>query len=363
MPTALVIGASGTLGGNLVNYLTEKNWTVIGVAKRPRRNEPKNVKMIHCDLRNKEEARKLLKDQISGVTHMYYCALIQREGMSETERTKENMDLLRSAVELTEELASQSLRHIYLQTGTKWYGMEKGPSGGYLTPSREDFPRLKEPIFYYPMEDYLRDRQKGRNWTWSSARPDAIIGFVSENAMSLGLTLAVYAMICREEGKSFVYPGSEKSYRRVWNYTDANLLCKAVEWMSTTEACKNQAFNVTNGDVQRNELIWPEIAAYFGLRYEIAQKPMKLSDMMKGKEEVWKRIVQKYKLENYELSQLVTWEFADFYLSFEWDNITDVNKLREYGFKETTDSLRLWRTFFDRIAKLKVIPDKGQLQQ
>ena len=43
---------------------------------------------------------------------------------------------------------------------------------------------------------------------WSVHRPHTIIGHAIGNAMNMGVTLAVYAPLCREGRRPFVFPGS-----------------------------------------------------------------------------------------------------------------------------------------------------------
>src|SRR5438067_498801 len=79
--------------------------------------------------------------------------------------------------------------------GTKWYGMHLGP---FKTPAKEDDPRHLPPNFYYDQWDYLVERQKGKRWTYSSARPHAISGFALGNHSNLTMVIAIYAAICKE---------------------------------------------------------------------------------------------------------------------------------------------------------------------
>ena len=63
--------------------------------------------------------------------------------------------------------------------------------------------------------------------------------------MNMGVTLAVYATICRETGQAFLFPGSGVQWNSLTDMTDARLLARHLEWASTTSrAARNQAFNV-----------------------------------------------------------------------------------------------------------------------
>jgi hypothetical protein len=82
------------------------------------------------------------------------------------------------------------------------------------------------------------------------------------NAMNMGVTLAVYATICRETGRPFLFPGSAAQWNGLTDMTDARLLARHQEWAATTDAARNQAFNVVNGDVFRWSWMWMRLAGW-----------------------------------------------------------------------------------------------------
>ena len=47
--------------------------------------------------------------------------------------------------------------------------------------------------------------------------------------MNMGVTLAVYATICRETGRPFVFPGSAQQWNGLTDVTDARVLAKHME--------------------------------------------------------------------------------------------------------------------------------------
>ena len=67
----------------------------------------------------------------------------------------------------------------------------------------------------------------------------------------VGVTLAAYATICRETSRPFVFPGSAQQWDGLTDVTDARVLAKHMEWAATSEAGRNQAFNIVNGDIFR----------------------------------------------------------------------------------------------------------------
>lgn len=69
-----------------------------------------------------------------------------------------------------------------------------------------------------------------------------------------------------------------------------------MEWAATSERCTNEIFNITNGDFYRWSQLWKAFADDFGM--EVAEpQTISLTKFMADKESVWKRIVEKHKLQ------------------------------------------------------------------
>ena len=84
-----------------------------------------------------------------------------------------------------------------------------------------------------------------------------IVGEAMGGAMDLIPPLGVYAAMLREQGRALDYPGGAA---RVSQAVDVDLLARAIAWSGETVAARNEAFNVTNGDVFTWENVWPAIA-------------------------------------------------------------------------------------------------------
>jgi len=98
---------------------------------------------------------------------------------------------------------------------------------------------------------------------------------------------------------------------------------------------------------------------------KLADSETTVFDVMKDKDEVWNRIVQKYGLKNYKLEDLGTWDFLHQTLNREFDELTLVQKVVNAGFHEQVQTDVLFADFFDTLKNLKIIPeyeDKGLLQ-
>ena len=164
----------------------------------------------------------------------------------------------------------KSVRHVALVTGLKHYlgPFEAYASSGTLpdTPLRESQPRLPLDNFYYAQEDEVYAAAERDRFTWTIHRPHTVIGMAVGNAMNLGTTLAVYASICKETGRPFRFPGSEAQWNGLSDVTDARILAKQLRWAADSDAARNEAFNITNGDYFRWSWLWRRLAAWFGVQ-------------------------------------------------------------------------------------------------
>src|SRR6185312_12206303 len=97
----------------------------------------------------------------------------------------------------------------------------------------------------------------------SILRPVLIVGEAIGGAMDLIPPIGVYAAMLREQGRPLDYPGGAA---RVSQAVDVDLLARAIAWSGETDAARNEAFNVTNGDVFTWENIWPAIANALGMK-------------------------------------------------------------------------------------------------
>jgi len=190
--------------------------------------------------------------------------------------------------------------------------------------------------------------------------------------MNLGMTIAVYAHVLKELKQPLIFPYSEKAYHALREFTDSRLLVKFIEWMAPDDIRKgtyqkklvhNEAFNLNNGDYYRMEQLWPKIANYFGMEAKLADKPTTVYDLMKGKEEVWDRVVQKHNLKQHKMQDLVTWDFFHGTLSREFDELTLMQKAVRAGFTEQINTDTMFVNFFDGLKNGNIIPAERSSQQ
>lgn len=346
--TALVAGATGVVGRNLLRRLvSDPDWDVIAVSRRKPDVEGE-YRHIAADLLDPANAKARLGG-LSEVTHIFFSAYIEKPTWAAM--VAPNMALLINLMDALEP-AAEALQHVNLMHGTKWYGNHLGP---FKTPAKETDPGHMPPNFYYDQQAFIVDRQKGKAWTWSSARPHAICGFAIGNPMNLVMVLAVYATISKALGLPLRHPGSEANAHALYNVTDSELLARACVWMATDPEAANEPFNITNGDIFRWQDMWPAIADYFGMKTAQAQK-IDLVHMMADKGRLWELLVKKHNLRPIPYEQLVRWDYGNFVFTPEFDIISSTIKAKQYGFVEVQDSQEMFLRHFDELRAKRIIP-------
>lgn len=344
----LVAGAHGVSGRAAAEHWSAIPDTQVYGLSRRSRPLPEGVIPVSVDLLNPADVRQKV-GAIKNVTHIVFGAYIEKP--TAAEKTEVNGAILRNLLDVVES-TSPSLKHITFYQGGKAYGADLGP---FKTPAREDDPRLMPPNFYYDQEDFLRQRQQGKPWSWTALRPEAVSGFAVGNPMNLAMVIAVYAVISKELGLPLRFPGTEKAYRALYQVTSADILAKASIWAGNTEAAHNEIFNITNGDYFRWQHLWPRIAKMFDM--EVADPvPTPLSVYMADKDALWDAIVRKYSLQAIPYSEIASWAFGDFIFNSEFDNISSTIKARRAGFHDCIDTEEMFRTFFEHLRESKIIP-------
>ncbi|GJD35065.1 SDR family oxidoreductase [Methylobacterium aerolatum] len=351
--TALIAGVSGIVGNNLAQHLVASGWAVQGLARRPPQDLA-GVDPIAADLLDPASLRQALESRRP--SHVFITTWLRQD--TEAENIRVNGAMVRNLLDALR--PAGSVRHVALVTGLKHYlGPFEAYGKGTLppTPFREEQPRLDVENFYYAQEDEVFAAAARDGFGWSVHRPHTIIGYALGNAMNMGVTLAVYATLCREAGRPFRFPGSAVQWNGLTDMTDARLLARHLTWAATTPAARNEAFNVVDGDVFRWSWMWGRIAGWFGLEpapFEGAIMP--LAEQMAGAEPLWREIAARHGLVEPDLGRLASAWHTDADLGRPIEVVTDMGKSRRLGFLDyqATDD-----AFFDLFARLrtaKVIP-------
>jgi nucleoside-diphosphate-sugar epimerase len=346
--TALVVGANGVIASNLIKHLLELgDWEIIGLSRRGGNDDGK-LKYISVDLLNKEECTAKL-GSLTMVRHIFYAAFQDKSSWAEL--VPPNLAMLVNVVEAVEPIAS-GLQHISLMQGYKVYGAHLGP---FKTPAKESDRGHMPPEFNIDQQEFLEQRQQGKQWNWSAIRPSVVAGTALGNPMNLILVIAVYAAISKELGIPLRFPGKPGAYDKLMEMTDAGLLAKATVWAATQPQCANQSFNITNGDLFRWNDLWPKIAEYFAM--EIATPlQMSLQTVMADKEALWTKMRNKYGLTG-SYQEVSSWPFGDAVFSWDYDFFGDGSKARRLGFHEFIDTELMFYSLFDELKAKKIIPE------
>lgn len=344
--TALVVGASGIVGSATASLLNAQGWTVHGLARRP--VEQTGVRPVAADLQDTAATAAALADLRPDA--VFITTWLRQK--TEAENIRVNAAMVRNLLDALR--PGGSTRHVALVTGLKHY---LGPFEAYgkgtlpQTPFREEQGRLDVENFYYAQEDEVFAAAARDGFSWSVHRPHTVIGKAVGNAMNMGTTLAAYATLCRETGRPFRFPGSAAQWNGLTDMTDARILARHLLWAATTEAARNEAFNVVNGDVFRWSWMWGRIANWFGIEpapFDGTVRP--LEEQMGGDAPTWRAIAEREGLVEPDLGRLASPWHTDADLGRPIEVVTDMSKSRRLGFTayQPTDD-----AFFDLFSQLR----------
>lgn len=348
-PVALVAGAGGIIGHAVAEELRRHDWTVRGLARRPIGQIPS----LSVDLCNAGQTAAVLKDA-ADTTHLFYAALSPDADLAiEADRNGRMLGNLLDGLEAV----GAPLRRVVIYQGFKIYGIHLGAR--VRTPARESDPPHMPPNIYLSQETQLRIRSQataGKNrWDYVVLRPDVVVGDTYGNPMNIALVVGVFAEISRALGIPLRFPGTDKAYGQLAQFTDAGLLARASLWAATSEAAAGEAFNVTNGDIFRWDRMWEDVAGHLGMP-TASPVPLTLARQMADKGPLWTGLAEQYCLIEADLGKLVGWGFGDFVFHTETDVISDVNKIRRFGFTENADSTASLKGALDSLKRQRLLP-------
>ena len=231
--------------------------------------------LLSVDLQDQARCTEVFS-QMHDVTHVVYTALYEKPGVVQGWRERDQMETnLRMLENLFEPLkgAATQLQHVSLLQGTKAYGAHIEP---FPAPARERWPRHQHENFYFLQEDYLREQQQGKDWSWSIFRPQLIFGEALKGNLNVLPAICVYAALCKEAGLPLPFSGGPPY---VFEAVDADLLARSLAWAATSPNARNETFNSTNGDVFVWQNVWPTIADALGMEVG-PPEPMCLTEEM-----------------------------------------------------------------------------------
>src|SRR6202035_5590065 len=310
----VVAGATGLVGNAALRHFGASDDCEVVALSRRKPRDLHGARYVQADLTDPAQCARAAPD-LQGATHLVYAALFEApnlvDGWRDAHQIRTNDAMLRNLRAALEPVAP-SLKHVALLQGTKAYGVHVRP---LTVPAREGRSEMYEqPNFYWAQENFLRELQQGKAWHWSILRPVLIVGLAMGGAMDLIPPLGVYAAMLREQGRSLDYPGGAA---RVAQAVDVDLLARAIAWAGEAAAARNEAFNVTNGDVFTWENIWPAIADALGMKPGAAA-PLSLAKEYPKWLAPWEALRHRHNLLSPDLEEFVglSFQYADYSMRY-----------------------------------------------
>lgn len=342
---ALVAGGAGIVGNAVAAHLKQIGWTVRVVGRRP----VDGFETITVDLTDSDATAAAMR-RADDTSHVFYAALNKDSDLAvEAERNGRMLGNLLDGLEG----AGAPLQRVVSYEGFKIYGIHLGAK--VRTPARESDPPHMPPNIYLSQRAQLRTRASKSRWDNVALSPDVVVGDIHGNPMNIALVVGVFAELSRELGVPMRFPGTDKAFQQLVQFTDAGLLARASAWAAKDEKASGEVFNVTNGDVFRWERMWEDVAGHLGLSVA-PPVPLNLAQHMSDKGPAWRAIAERHGLIEKDLGKLVQWPFGDFVFHTESDVISDVNKIYRFGFTERMDSTRSLIEAIDSLKRQKVLP-------
>jgi nucleoside-diphosphate-sugar epimerase len=357
--TVLIAGASGLVGAAAVESFLADGYDVIALSRRrPEVDSIRSFTHSALDLRDAAACRDAA-EEFGAVTHVVYTAVFELPGLvpgwSEKIQMETNLAMLRNLMDPLSQSAG-GLKHVSLLQGTKAYGVHLHP---IRIPARERFPRDAHENFYWLQEDYVRAKSAREGWAFTIWRPQLIVGPNYGVVMNLPPIIGAFAAICREEGRSFGFPGGASW---VWEAVDTRLVADALLWGATAANAKGETFNLTNGEVFEWRDLWPSFAEVLGVRLG-PDLPVRLAEFLPAKASVWDRIVAKHKLRNVPMSELVgeSHHYADFCFAHGATSsprpaFVSTVKIKQAGFGQVYDTEETFRHWLRKLIERKILP-------
>jgi nucleoside-diphosphate-sugar epimerase len=354
----VVAGATGLVGNAALRHLSKVGVEAIALSRRKPR-ELYGARHVPVDLTDPAQCTRAATD-LQGATHLVYAALYEEPNLVDGWRDQHQIDtndrMLRNLMAALEP-AAPTLRHVALLQGTKAYGVHVRP---LIVPAREGRSEMYEqPNFYWAQENFLRELQTGKAWHFSILRPVLIVGLAMGGAMDLIPPLGVYAAMMREQGRALDYPGGAP---RVSQAVDVDLLARAVAWSGEAEAARNEAFNVTNGDVFTWENIWPAIADALEMKPG-KSVPLSLAKEYKSWIAPWDELRRKHNLAAPGLEDFVglSFQYADYQMRYGQSesgppSIVSTVKINQAGFTEMMDTEAMFQKWFRQARAQRLLP-------
>lgn len=357
----LLIGASGVIGQAVLSHFHSlPDWEVLTLGRRLPPNCSED-KFLAVDLLDREATIAALS-ALPDVTHVVYAAVYEKpgaliEGWQDPEQMEFNDRMLRNAVDGLAQ-GKSPVRHITLFQGSKAYGSHL--SDPVPVPAKERWPRHNHANFYWLQEDFIRERERTAEWTFTILRPRIVFGEALGSNMNPIAGIGVYAAIQRYKGEPLYYPGGPE---RLTQATDADLIAKACAWAAEAPTAQNQTFNIENGDVFSWQNVWPVIGEALGMEIGEPRK-LFLDSILTEKPELWSQAVAHFGLRapsDLRAFAGQSLSYCDFQMATARDTspppvIVSGIAIREAGFADCIDTEDMLQKWFRRFREQGLLP-------
>ncbi len=355
----VVAGATGLVGSAALRHFGASGDCEVVALSRRKPRDLHGARHVEIDLTDAAQCARIAQ-QLQGATHLVYAALYEApnlvDGWRDESQIRTNDRMLRNLMAVLEP-AAPALTHVALLQGTKAYGVHVRP---LTVPAREGRSEMcEQPNFYWAQENFLRELQHGKAWHWSILRPVLIVGLAMGGAMDLIPPLGVYAAMLRERGRPLDYPGGAA---RVSQAVDVDLLARAIAWAGEADAARNEAFNVTNGDVFTWENVWPAIADALDMKPGDAV-PLSLAQSFPQWIAPWEALRRRHGLISPSLEAFVglSFQYADYSMRHGRTDpgppsIVSTVKINQAGFTEMMDTEAMFQKWFRSARASRLLP-------
>ncbi|MES2197741.1 MAG: SDR family oxidoreductase [Pseudomonadota bacterium] len=355
----IVAGATGLVGSAALRHFGTVGGSEVVALSRRKPRQLHGARHVAVDLTDPAQCR-LAAAELRGATHLVYAALYEApnlvDGWRDPDQIHTNDAMLRNLMAVIEP-AAPTLRHVAMLQGTKAYGVHVRP---LAVPAREGRSEMyQQPNFYWAQENFLRALQAGKSWHWSILRPVLIVGEAIGGAMDLIPPLGVYAAMLREQGRDLDYPAGAA---RVSQAVDVDLLARAIAWSGEAEAARNEAFNVTNGDVFTWENVWPAIAEALDMKPG-SNVPLSLAQTWPQWVAPWEALRRKHDLVSPGLEAFVglSFQYADYTMRYGQTEpgppaLVSTVKINQAGFTEMMDTELMFQKWFRQARASRLLP-------
>ncbi len=292
---------------------------------------------------------------IPGIRGLYYRTLADAAGLYDPNRF--NARMFRNVIEAATR-APRPVEHIAVITGGRAYGVHLGPYffPQWRLPLAEDSPRAPGPNWYFEIEDLLRTARKTSSWTYSIHRPHFILGITESSPLSLVNAVALYATLLCARGLPLIFPGGPLMYQTRLEAVDAELIGEQMIWAAGDARLADQDYNITNGKAFRWSEVWPDIAAYFGMEYEVSPIAKQVEEILGDMTEHWALLCREHGLSQPDLARVFPANFLNQSMMGFWDVEYDLSKVRSAGFTTTRGHFETFQRLFDRMVSRRYIP-------